>query len=47
MIDKKLLTNSDFFFKCYEKYLNKKKDYSIYLWNEIILNFCLQNILKD
>lgn len=47
LIDEKLLTNRDFFIKCYEKYLNKKKDYSIYLWNEIILNFCLQNILKN
>ena len=46
MIDTNLLTNKNFFFYCYDQYLKKNKDYSIYLWNEIILNFSLQNLTK-
>ena len=44
IIDDKLLTNKIFFYEKYDSYLLKKKDYSNYLWNELILNLSLQNI---
>ena len=46
LIDEKLLTNKTFFYEKYNCYLLKKKDYSNYLWNELILNLTLQNINK-
>lgn len=46
-MDKSLLSNKDFFKTKYKKYLDQKEDYSQYLWNELILNICLQNKAKN
>jgi len=46
IVDDKLLTNKSFFYNKYHDYLIKKKDYSTYLWNELILNLTLQNLLR-
>ena len=42
-IDENLLLNKEFFYERLENYKNNKKDYGQYLWNEITLNFMLQN----
>ena len=44
IIDKKKLTNEKFFMDKYNDYLKENKDYSKYLWNELILNITRQNL---
>lgn len=46
LINKKFLINENFFFKSYDKFIRNEKDYSQYLWNEIIYNLYLQKINK-
>ena len=46
IVEKKLLINKFFFFKSYDKFIKNEKDYSQYLWNEIIFNLYLQKINK-
>ena len=46
IIKKKFLVNKNFFFKSYDKFIRNEKDYSQYLWNEIIYNLYLQKINK-
>ena len=46
LIDYNILINPKFFDSKYEKFLLKKEDCSQYLWNELILNLCIQNLKK-
>ena len=46
MIDEKYLINKDFFKSKYEDFVNNKEDNSQYIWNELILNISLQNLLS-
>ena len=46
MIDEKYLINKDFFESKYEDFMNNKDDNSQYIWNELILNISLQNLLS-
>jgi asparagine synthase (glutamine-hydrolysing) len=41
---KKSDDKNNFFYKKYKDYMNNKKDYSEYLWNELILKISLKNI---
>ena len=45
-MDEKLIYNKVFFDHKYDEFLKRKRDYSQYLWNEIILNLYLQKIKK-
>ena len=47
LLDFNLLTNEHFFNEKYKSFLEKKSDYSQYIWNELILNLSLQNILNN
>ena len=44
VINKSFILNSEFFNKRYNEYLNGKHEHEQYLWNEIIINFCRQNL---
>ena len=44
LIKPELVNNYSFFQRKYESYLNDNKDYSQYLWNELILNLSIQNL---
>ena len=44
VINKNLILNLDFFNKRYNEYLDGKYEHEQYLWNEIIINFCRQNL---
>ena len=44
IIDRRFLTNEDFFNKKYDNFTKNKEDCSQYLWNELILNISLQNL---
>jgi asparagine synthase (glutamine-hydrolysing) len=46
IMDEKLIYNKVFFDHKYDEFLKRKRDYSQYLWNEIILNLYLQKIKK-
>ena len=46
LIDHKTLINPLFFKNKYKKFLSNKEDCSQYLWNELILNLCIQNLRK-
>ena len=46
LIDSSILINKKFFDDKYQKFLNNKEDCGAYLWNELILNLCLQNLNK-
>ena len=46
LLDYSILVNESFFRKKYENFLNNQEDCSQYLWNEIILNICIQNLRK-
>ena len=45
VLNKSLLTNKKFFEIKYNNFLNNTEDSSQYLWNELILNISLQNLL--
>ena len=47
LLDFNLLTNEHFFNEKYKSFLEKKSDYSQYIWNELILNLSLQYILNN
>tara|TARA_Y100000590_G_C15612318_1_gene974332 strand:- start:635 stop:1408 length:774 start_codon:yes stop_codon:yes gene_type:complete len=44
LIKPNIIYNYDFFNEKYSTYLNNDKDYSQYLWNELILNLSIQNL---
>jgi asparagine synthase (glutamine-hydrolysing) len=46
LLDYDILINESFFREKYNSFLEKKEDCSQYLWNELILNLCMQNLRK-
>jgi len=46
LIDYNILFNEKFFRDKYNNFMKKKEDCSQYLWNELILNLCIQNLRK-
>jgi asparagine synthase (glutamine-hydrolysing) len=46
LIDYSILINDKFFEEKYNKFLLNKENCSQYLWNELILNLCIQNLKK-